>query len=560
MLLLTPLVLLPLLPGAVSSSSQTKGVHPSRQHLYIKPAHGATWTCLDGSQKIPWSAINDDYCDCADGSDEPGTGACPNGTFHCRNEGHVGVDIRSSRVGDGLCELECCDGSDEAPGVCPDRCQETGAVYRAEQAAIMKTRKTGAKIRSTYVAFALKEQKRLEEAIKKMQAEVKEKQLEADRTKDILERTESLDAASLEVKKKSPLYASLQSHNAAIRALDNRSKRYQEKIDKLEALLNDLEHGFNPNYVDMAVINTVKAWKAMKAHDDEATEVAPSGTDSAEPAQAEQAAGDEEEEGAEPELSEEEKEDERWPDGEIRQLTERTDYVNLMLNHERHVAQGTQGLGGDDMKSILFTVTEYIPDEWRPAFESAKEYLVNTLALMGLVQKKVDTTADTSAAREAHTQANSALSASERQLKTDEEARDKLFSPTWYGKDGEWRKLDGTCLSKDTGEYTYSVCLFGSATQKSNRDGAQNNLGTFSSWSTSPSVSPGQYEYYTQQIYNRGAQCWNGPQRSVVLHLSCGTENELLSISEPEKCEYHFVGKTPALCLPLEKEEGKDEL
>lgn len=41
------------------------------------------------------------------------------------------------------------------------------------------------------------------------------------------------------------------------------------------------------------------------------------------------------------------------------------------------------------------------------------------------------------------------------------------------------------------------------------------------------------------------------------LKLSCGTENELLSVAEPEKCEYHFVGKTPALCGPTESDEGK---
>lgn len=30
------------------------------------------FTCLDGSITVPFSSVNDDYCDCADGTDEPG--------------------------------------------------------------------------------------------------------------------------------------------------------------------------------------------------------------------------------------------------------------------------------------------------------------------------------------------------------------------------------------------------------------------------------------------------------------------------------------------------------
>src|SRR5579863_6964298 len=49
---------------------QTHGVHPSLLFKYTPK--GTTWTCLDGTKTIPWTAVNDDYCDCPDGSDEPG--------------------------------------------------------------------------------------------------------------------------------------------------------------------------------------------------------------------------------------------------------------------------------------------------------------------------------------------------------------------------------------------------------------------------------------------------------------------------------------------------------
>jgi len=52
---------------------------------------------------IPFNQVNDDYCDCRDGSDEPGTSACMNSSFACENLGYVVQSIPSSRVNDGIC-------------------------------------------------------------------------------------------------------------------------------------------------------------------------------------------------------------------------------------------------------------------------------------------------------------------------------------------------------------------------------------------------------------------------------------------------------------------------
>ncbi|KAK3024045.1 hypothetical protein RJ639_042956 [Escallonia herrerae] len=83
--------------------------------------------CRDGSKKFTKAQLNDDFCDCPDGTDEPGTSACPLGKFYCRNAGHVPLTLYSSRVND-----DCCDGSDEYAGIikCPNTCWEAGKVAR----------------------------------------------------------------------------------------------------------------------------------------------------------------------------------------------------------------------------------------------------------------------------------------------------------------------------------------------------------------------------------------------------------------------------------------------
>ncbi|CAI8057324.1 Glucosidase 2 subunit beta [Geodia barretti] len=76
---------------------EVRGLDPRHKPRYHP---GKDFTCLDGSDTISFSMVNDDYCDCEDGSDEPGTAACPTGGFYCRNVGHRPETILSSRVND----------------------------------------------------------------------------------------------------------------------------------------------------------------------------------------------------------------------------------------------------------------------------------------------------------------------------------------------------------------------------------------------------------------------------------------------------------------------------
>lgn len=128
------------------SRSQRKSQLPgraSREHTGPKLVRGAPWelldhylsekkagrfSCFSGEYFSHFSVVNDNFCDCRDGSDEPGTAACAGmqqpalAGFECAAGGDKAVHFAA--VGDGICD--CCDGEDEWDGLvtCVNTCDE----------------------------------------------------------------------------------------------------------------------------------------------------------------------------------------------------------------------------------------------------------------------------------------------------------------------------------------------------------------------------------------------------------------------------------------------------
>ena len=117
----------------------------------------------------------------------------------------------------------------------------------------------------------------------------------------------------------------------------------------------------------------------------------------------------------------------------------------------------------------MFDLSAYLPDSLLPQYEMVKEYVVSLLEMLGIA-KAVESSAcmykfliclsrptdmrltDTSKARDAFRKAENSLNIAKKEKEDAEKALNRIFDPEWYGKDGEWKKLDGLCLERDTVE------------------------------------------------------------------------------------------------------------
>ncbi|XP_073510375.1 glucosidase 2 subunit beta [Phyllobates terribilis] len=511
-------VFLVLLAGLACRAVEVKrprGVSLSNRSFYdeTKP-----FTCLDGSKTILFDRVNDDYCDCADGTDEPGTAACSNGKFHCTNPGFKPQYIPSSRVNDGICD--CCDTTDEynSGAHCQNTCREMGKKEREDLEKKAEMAREGMLLKQKFIEEARKgreeKQVQLQELVEKRQsvqaqvdilrtekeaAEEPEKEAKDAHKKEWEERRD-VEKAAMEKKRSLEVFAELDKDSDGMLSTPELLSHMELDSDG-DGLLSEKEAldllGGSYSVDTATFLDSV--WPQIKEKFKSESDAPPlppveEGTES------------------HPEIPAEEDED----DDDVAEEDEDDDDDS----DEDHKAPPSK------------SPTEEVE---MPPYDEATQALIDTAQV----------------ARNQYDEAEKSL----REIEDTIRNLEKEISLN-FGSHGEFSYLYGQCYELLTSEYIYRLCPFSRVTQKPKVGGSETNLGSWGFWS-----GPENDRFSTMK-YEQGTACWQGPNRSTQVKLYCGKETVVTSTSEPSRCEYLMEFFTPAAChQPVDiPQEEHDEL
>ncbi|KRY56172.1 Glucosidase 2 subunit beta [Trichinella britovi] len=473
------------------------GIPLDRKPLYDPSKN---FKCLDGSASISFDWVNDDYCDCQDGSDEPGTAACPNGFFHCVNLAAESKNIHSSWVNDGICD--CCDGSDEWLGrvKCPNICEEIGRKMREELEKQQAIQREGNAIRNRLVKEA--EQMKTEKKSKLEAALAEREAIQAsyDQARNTSDKNEEASKAENEARD-----AELQAWNEA-----RKLKKEEERRAKASVAFKTLD----VNQDGKITTDEMQLRKEFDVDEDGVVTVE----------EANMFLGNETEVEVDHFISH------IW---DAIEHTYKTEVEEESHDEEKPAAPVEESVAEMDAKldyrdaeaDDLDAKFDFLPQEDLPDDENIS-YSNETQQLIDLAQ----------VARSEFYEIERKVSQLDSDIRDIEDLLNQDFGP-----EDAFLPLNKQCFEIKDAEYTYKLCLFKDVYQISLNGDHRVHLGNWGRWLEKTGGK-------LKQIYENGMSCWNGPTRSATVIIQCGIENSLLSSSEPSICEYVLTFQSPAAC------------
>nr|KAF6349818.1 protein kinase C substrate 80K-H [Myotis myotis] len=218
-----------------------RGVSLTNHHFYDE---SKPFTCLDGSVTIPFDQVNDDYCDCKDGSDEPGTAACPNGSFHCTNTGYKPLYISSRWVNDGVCD--CCDGTDEYNSgvVCENTCREKGRKERETLQQMAEVTREGFRLKKILIEDWKKAREEKQQKLTELQTGKKSLEDQVEMLRTVKEEAEKPEKEAKDQHQK--LWEEQQAASKAQREQELAAGAFQELDDNMDGVVSVAELQTHP--------------------------------------------------------------------------------------------------------------------------------------------------------------------------------------------------------------------------------------------------------------------------------------------------------------------------
>lgn len=488
-----------------SEVPRPRGVSLSKAPLYSPTKD---FTCFDGTITIPFSYVNDDYCDCFDGSDEPGTSACLNGVFHCTNAGHRPQNIPSSRVNDGVCD--CCDGTDEyaSSTTCSNTCEELGKEARAEAQRISELYKAGSYLRMELIEKGNSKRNEMAEQLSQLEKDKAEAEKMREEKEALKNELEAKENEALKV------YREAEEREKQKKAEQERQNTIKEALEQFSI--------FDSNQDGTLSVDEMKVATVFDKNND----------------------GEVDEEeiryfiGDRDGIDKESFVENTWSllkpllmadQGMFKPAQEEVEDMEQAEEGDAEDAMGdldTEDAGqeeeeGGDLDTADQEAEEAEADQQSSVYDEETQKLVN----------------DATEARREHSDAERTVREIEANVRKIQQNLEKD-----YGLQQEYATLDGQCWEYEDKEYVYKLCLFQKVTQKSKSGGGEIGLGNWGEWA-GPS-----HNKYSVMKYTNGIACWNGPNRMTIVNVSCGLETKLLSVTEPYRCEYKMEFMTPAAC------------